>query len=83
MFSTKGRARVLTDAQVQQILEWQRTRKTLGQVARENGVSRGTVEAVIRTGGRYKRRSLLPGPAGEPSEAPEARSIRSGRWARR
>jgi transposase len=82
MFSTKGRARVLTDAQIRQILEWQRTRKTLSQVARENGVSRGTVEAVIRTGGRYKRRSL-PGPAGEPSEVPEARSIHSGRWARR
>lgn len=55
MFSTHGRCRALTDAQVREILEWQRNRKTLGQVARENGVSRGTVQGLIRAGGLYKR----------------------------
>jgi transposase len=55
MFSTKGRTRALTDTQVRRILEWQRDRKTLGQVARENGVSCGTIYTVIRNGGHYKR----------------------------
>ena len=55
MFSTKGRTRALTDTQVHRILEWQRDRKTLGQVARENGVSCGTIYTVIRNGGHYKR----------------------------
>jgi DNA-binding CsgD family transcriptional regulator len=55
MFSTSGRTRFLTDAQVRRILEWQRNRKTLDQVARENGVSSGTIYTVIRNGGQYKR----------------------------
>jgi transposase len=55
MFSTNGRTRVLTDAQVRRILQWQRDRKTLGEVARENGVSCGTIYTVIRNGGHYKR----------------------------
>ena len=37
------------------ILQWQRDRKTLVQVARENGVSPGTIYTVIRNGGHYKR----------------------------
>jgi DNA-binding CsgD family transcriptional regulator len=55
MFSTKGRERALTDSQVHRILQWQRDRKTLLQVARENGVSPGTIYTVIRNGGQYKR----------------------------
>ena len=55
MFSTKGRERALTDSQVERILQWRRDRKTLGQVARENGVSCGTIYTVIRNGGHYKR----------------------------
>jgi transposase-like protein len=55
MFSTNGRTRFLTDAQVHRILQWQRNRKTLLQVARENGVSPGTIYTVIRHGGHYKR----------------------------
>jgi transposase len=55
MFSTNGRTRALTDAQVRRILQWQRDRKTLGQVARENGVSCGTIYTVIRNGGHYRR----------------------------
>jgi len=55
MFSTNGRTRALTDTQVRRILQWQRDRKTLGQVARENGVSCGTIYTVIRNGGHYKR----------------------------
>ena len=55
MFSTNGRTRALTDIQVRRILQWQRDRKTLGQVARENGVSCGTIYTVIRNGGHYKR----------------------------
>jgi DNA-binding phage protein len=55
MFSTNGRMRALTDTQVRRILHWQRDRKTLGQVARENGVSCGTIYTVIRNGGHYRR----------------------------
>ena len=55
MFSTNGRTRTLTDIQIRRILQWQRDRKTLGQVARENGVSCGTIYTVIRNGGHYKR----------------------------
>lgn len=54
MFSTMGK-RLLTDAQVGQILQWQRDHKTLVQVARENGVSPGTIYRVIDSGGQYKR----------------------------
>ena len=61
MFSTSGRTRFLTDAQVRRILEWQRNRKTLGQVARENRVSSGTIYRVIDSGGEYKRSLPLTG----------------------
>lgn len=61
MFSTTGRARVLTDAQVRRILRWQRDRRTLVQVARENGVSPNTVYWVIHNGGHYKRAAPLTG----------------------
>lgn len=55
MFSTSGRRRLLTDAQVLRIIEWQRMRKTLIQVARENGVSPTTIYKVIEEGERYKK----------------------------
>ena len=54
MFSTAGRKRALTDAQIARIIEWQRNRKTLAQVARDNKVSSGTVYAVIRDSEHYK-----------------------------
>ena len=54
MFSTSGRRRALTDAQVSRILEWQRNRKTLGQVARENRVSRRTIYRVLEESEAYK-----------------------------
>ena len=54
MYSTHGR-RLLTDMQVRRILQWRRDRKTLGQVARENRVSSGTIYTVIGNGGHYKR----------------------------
>lgn len=57
MWSTAGRGRTATDEQIRRILEWQRTRKTITQVARENGVSTNTIEHVIRTGGFYKHHS--------------------------
>jgi hypothetical protein len=58
MFSTSGRVRALTDAQVDRILEWKRNRKTLGQVARENGVSPGTIYRVIEESEQYKQSPL-------------------------
>ena len=64
MFSTSGRRRLLTDAQVLRIIEWQRMRKTLIQVARENGVSPTTIYKVIEEGERYKK-SAPPSRRGE------------------
>lgn len=57
MYSTKGRPRQVTDAQVAAILAWHRSRKTLKQVARELGMPPSTVEYVIRRGGEYKQAS--------------------------
>ena len=57
MGSTVGRPRKLTDAQVAEILEWHRSRKTLWQVAREYGVSPTTIQNVIDANGHYKQPS--------------------------
>lgn len=58
MYSTVGRPRMLSDAQVARILDWQRTRRTIAQLAAELGVSTGVVRACLSRGGRYK----LPAP---------------------
>lgn len=58
MFSTSGRVRALTDAQVERIMEWQRNRKTVAQVARANRVSPGTIYRVIEESDAYKRSPL-------------------------
>lgn len=55
MKSIKGRPRMVTDAQVEAILEWHRSRKTLRQVAAELGLSPKLVQYVIARGGEYKQ----------------------------
>jgi len=65
MKSTIGRPRTLTDRQVKIILAWharflvcralRETLKSQRQLARELGVSQGTISYVIRLGGRYKQ----------------------------
>ncbi|HEX2493073.1 MAG TPA: hypothetical protein VHK24_04800 [Steroidobacter sp.] len=57
MYSTKGRPRRVTDAQVTAILEWHRTHKNLNQLARELGLPVSTVGEVIRRQGHYKQPS--------------------------
>ena len=57
MNSTVGRPRALSDAQVEAILAWHRSRKSLKQVAREHGVSTNTIQGVIRRNGKYKQSS--------------------------
>jgi hypothetical protein len=57
MNSTVGRPRSLTDAQVARILEWQKNRRTLKQLARELHVSTTTIQSAIRCQGRYKQPS--------------------------
>jgi IS30 family transposase len=64
MKSTIGRPRALTDRQVKIILAWhvrylvwqalRKTLKTQRQLARELGVSQGTISHVIRVDGNYK-----------------------------
>lgn len=57
MNSTAGRPRALTDAQVAEILAWHASRKTIGDVAVDYGVSRTTIANMIRRGGQYKQAS--------------------------
>jgi orotate phosphoribosyltransferase-like protein len=80
MKSTIGRPRALTDRQVKIILAWhvrylvwralRKTFKTQRQLARELGVSQGTISHVIRVGGNYKQ------------VAPESRAVEI-QWRRR
>jgi len=57
MYSTKGRPRQVTDAQVQRILEWHRNRKSLRVFAAEMGLKKSTVQHVIDRKGQYKQPS--------------------------
>lgn len=62
MNSTGGRPRLLTDAQVAEILAWHASRKTICDVALDYGVTRTTIANMIRRRGQYKQasRELLP-----------------------
>jgi hypothetical protein len=57
MYSTRGRPRQITDAQVEAILEWHRNRKPLRVFAAEIGLKPSTVQYVIERNGRYKQPS--------------------------
>jgi hypothetical protein len=57
MYSTKGRPRQVTDAQVQAILAWHRNRKTLLAFAKEIGLSTTTIQNIIKSNGAYKQPS--------------------------
>jgi Trp operon repressor len=65
MKSTVGRPRALTDRQVREVLAeharfltWKALRSTVKsqrELAQELGVSQGTINLAIRTGGQYKQ----------------------------
>lgn len=57
MNSTKGRPRVVTDAQVEAILEWHRTHKPMRVFALEIGLNKSTIWRVIEHKGQYKQPS--------------------------
>lgn len=57
MYSTRGRPRLVTDAQVQAILEWYRTHKPIRELARELGLRTTTIYWVIRRNGQFKQPS--------------------------
>lgn len=57
MHSTKGRPRLVTDAQVEAILEWHRTYKPLRVFAAEIGLKKSTIQHVIDRKGQYKQPS--------------------------
>lgn len=67
MKSTVGAPRKLTDHQVQTILDWhsrflawkaqRKTLKSQRQLAREFGVSQGTISRAVRLHGTYKQMS--------------------------
>lgn len=78
MYSTKGRPRLVTDAQVAAILEWHRTYKPLRVFAAEMGLKKSTIQHVIDRKGQYK----LPSPEQHESVVRERRaqmkSLREG-----
>ena len=57
MYSTRGRPRQVTDEQVNVILQWQASRKSMGELAKELGLSKATVSYVLQIGGRFKQPS--------------------------
>ena len=57
MYSTRGRPRQITDAQVEAILEWHRNHKPLRVFAAEIGLKPSTVQYVIERKGQYKQPS--------------------------
>jgi hypothetical protein len=57
MYSTRGRPRLVTDAQVQAIMEWHRNHKPIRVLARELGLSTATIYWVIKRGGQFKQPS--------------------------
>ncbi len=56
--STSGRPRIVTDAQIQEILTWSDNRQTVKQKAHQMNLSASVLEYVIRTRGLiYKQPS--------------------------
>ena len=56
-YSTTGRPRKLTNTQVADILAWHRAKLTNGQMAARYGIARGTLEAIVRTGGKHYKQA--------------------------
>ncbi len=55
-FSTTGRPRRLTDAQIAEIAAWHKTKLTNAQMAAKYGIGHTTLERVLRTLGKdYKQ----------------------------
>lgn len=76
-YSTQGRPRRLTRAQIDEVLDWHRTRKTLKQLARDLGVSTTLLSILIRTGGAHYKQA----PPEERTQARRARRERRRRLA--
>jgi transposase len=53
----KGRPRQVTDAQLQRLLEWRKSTKTLVQKARELGITTRQANRAIKMAGKYKQPS--------------------------
>jgi transposase len=56
-YSTTGRPRRLTDAQIAEILQWYQSRLTNSQMAERYGIARGTLENIIRTNGQHYKQA--------------------------
>ena len=56
-YSTTGRPRRLTDAQIAEILAWYLSRLTNRQMAARYGIARGTLENIIRTHGEHYKQA--------------------------
>lgn len=80
MYSTRGRPRQITDAQVEAIMEWHRNRKPLRVFAAEIGLKASTIQYVIERSGKYK----LPSPEQRETAVTQRRTrmkhLREGGW---
>jgi transposase len=56
-YSTTGRPRRLTDAQIAEILEWYDARCTNREMAKRYGIARGTLETIIRSHGEHYKQA--------------------------
>ena len=80
MKSIKGRPRIVTDAQVEAILAWHRTSKSLRQVAQEMGLSPSFVQYVIARGGEYKQVSPELREETRKARAERFKALAAGGW---
>ncbi len=55
--STRGRPRLLTDAQVKRIMDWYRSPRSIRELAQAMGVTQSVIEHCIHIGGHYKQAS--------------------------
>lgn len=80
MYSTKGRPRALTDAQVEMILQWNTLPRTQKQLAAKLGVSVGTICRAIALKGQYKQPSPEHLEAAKAANRARRKSLKSGGW---
>jgi hypothetical protein len=80
MYSTRGRPRQITDAQVEAIMEWHRSRKSLRVFAAEIGLKRSTVQYVIERYGKYKQASPEKRETAAMQRRTRMKHLRDGGW---
>ena len=80
-YSTTGRPRKITDAQIVEILAWHRSKMNNIQMAARFGISSNTLENIVRTGGtHYKQASPEFRPRALIQQRTRRRELFDGHW---